>query len=153
MTQLSVNFRKITAIAAWRVGWEENTVGAGTADGKLTSRQAGCPGSVGESQRKGRTGVSAGRSAKNLKPRRVDVSRLGGLADVIFPVRAQRRRKPFRKKQTKFPSEPVNPLPPKPTRSGHCGYAPVVVRGRRSVLMQSLWLLCLSPLGQEESAL
>lgn len=153
MTQLSVTFRKITAIAAWRVDWEEDTVGAGTADSKLTSRQAGCPGSVGESQRKGRRGVRAGRSAKNLKPRRVDVSRLGGLADVIFPIRAQRRRKPFRKKQTKFPSEPVNPLPPKPTRSGHCGHAPVVVRGRRSVLMQSLWLLRLSPPRQEESAL
>lgn len=97
---------------------------------KLTSRQVECPGSVGESQRKGRTGVSAEASAKNLKPRRVDVSRLGGLADVIFPVRAQRGGgSRSRKKQTKFPSEPVNPLPLKPTRSGHCGHAPVVVRG------------------------
>ena len=41
MTQLSVNFSKITVIAAWRVGWEEDTVGAGTADSKLTSRQGG----------------------------------------------------------------------------------------------------------------
>ena len=97
--------------------------------------------------------MSTGRSAKNPKPRRVDISRLGGLADVIFPIRTQRRRKPFRKKQTKFLSEPVNPLPPKHTRSGHGGHAPLVVRGLRSALMQSLCLLCLSPLRQEESAL
>lgn len=140
MTQVSVNFRNVTAIAAWKVDWEENIVRAGTAD-KLTSRLAGCPGSVGESQRKGRTDVSTGPSAKNLKPRRGEVSRLGGLADSTLPDRAQRRREPFRKKQTKFLSEPVNPLPPKHTRSGHYGHAPVVARGLRSALMQSLCLL------------
>ena len=85
MTQVSVNFRKVTAIAAWKVDWEENIVRAGTAD-KLTSRQAGCPGSVGESQRKGRTGVSTGPSAKNLKPRRGEVSRLRGLADSLSQI-------------------------------------------------------------------
>lgn len=88
-----------------------------------------------ESQRKGRTGVSAGRSAKNLKPRRVDVSRLGGLADVIF--RQTERRKPFRKKQTKFPSEPVDPL-----AEAHKVRAlwpcPCYYAGRQSVLMQSV---------------
>lgn len=137
-----MNFRKITVIAAWRVDWEENIVGAGTAD-KLTSRQAGCPGSVGESQRKGRTDVSTGPSAKNLKPRRGEVSRLGGLADSTLPDRAQRRRELVRKKQIKFLSEPVNPLPLKHTRSGRCG-------GARGCSLCAHWAL--SPLRQEESA-
>ena len=52
--------------------------------------------------------MNTGTSAKSLKPRRVQVSRLGGLVDAIFPNRAQRsRRSRFRKKYTKLHFESI----------------------------------------------